>query len=42
MRECGRANRLPLAPAASRSAAIEADWPMQMVEIAGFTYCIVS
>ena len=38
----GSAKRLPLAPAASSSAPIDAACPMQMVEIAGFTYCIVS
>ena len=33
---------MPLAPTASSSAPIDAACPMQMVEIAGFTYCIVS
>src|SRR5438128_1251827 len=38
IRECGRANRLPLAPAQSRSAAIEAAWPMQLVEVAALLH----
>lgn len=42
MRAWGSAKRLPFPPAASSSAPIEAAWPMQMVEMAGFTYCIVS
>ena len=42
IRACGSANRLPFAPAARRSAPIDAAWPMQMVETSGFTYCMVS
>ena len=42
IRACGSAKRLPLAPAHRSSAPIEAAWPMQMVEMAGFTYCMVS
>src|SRR5207249_3106809 len=42
IRACGSANRLPRAPAQSRRAPIDAAWPIQMVEIDGFTYCIVS
>ena len=42
IRECGRAKRLPLAPAHRRSAPMDAACPMQIVETAGFTYCIVS
>ena len=42
MREWGREKRFPFAPAASRSAPIEAAMPMQVVETCGFTYCIVS
>ncbi len=42
IRACGSANRLPLAPAQQEHAPIDAAWPMQMVEVAGFTYCIVS
>ena len=42
IREWGRAKRLPLAPAHRSSAPIEAAWPMQIVEMAGFTYCMVS
>ncbi len=41
-RECGSADRLPLAPAASRNAAIEAARPMQIVFTGDFRYCIVS
>ena len=32
IRACGRAKRLPLAPAASSTAAAEAAWPKQKVE----------
>ncbi len=32
-RACSRASRLPLVPAASRTAAAEAAWPMQIVWI---------
>ncbi len=42
IRACGKAKRLPFVPAVSSSAPIEAAWPMQMVEMAGLTYCIVS
>ena len=42
MREFGRAKRLPLAPAASRTAPIDAAWPMQIVATSRRTYCIVS
>src|SRR2546428_6525003 len=42
IRAWGRANRLPLAPAASSSAPREAACPMQIVEMAGLTYCILS
>src|SRR5262245_33508044 len=42
IRECGRANRLPLAPAHRSRAPMEAAWPMQMVATAGLMYCIVS
>jgi hypothetical protein len=42
MRACGSEKRLPLAPAHSSSAPIEAACPMQMVEMAGLTYCMVS
>ena len=42
MRECGSAKRLPLAPAVRSSAPIEAACPMQIVEMSGFTYCMVS
>ena len=42
IRACGRAKRLPRAPALSSSAPMSAACPMQMVEMAGFTYCIVS
>ena len=38
----GRAKRLPVAPAASRTAPIEAAWPMQMVLTGAFRYWIVS
>lgn len=41
-RECGRAYRLPLAPPASSTAAIEAAIPMQIVMTSGLTYCMVS
>src|SRR2546426_6174465 len=42
IRACGSANRLPRAPAHSSSAPIDAACPMQIVEMAGFTYCMVS
>jgi hypothetical protein len=42
IREWGNANRLPLAPAHRSSAPIDAACPMQIVETAGLTYCIVS
>jgi hypothetical protein len=42
IRACGSENRLPRAPAASSSAPMLAACPMQIVEIAGFTYCMVS
>jgi hypothetical protein len=42
MREFGRANRLPCAPAARISAAIEAHWPTQIVVTSGRMNCIVS
>ena len=42
MRELGRLNRLPLVPAASSTAAIEAACPTQMVTISGLTKAIVS
>ena len=42
IRAWGSAKRLPLAPATSSSAPIEAAWPMQMVEMPGLTYCMVS
>ena len=42
IRAFGSANRLPLVPAASSTAAAEAAWPRQMVWISGRTYCIVS
>ena len=41
-REFGSAYRLPGAPAAISTAAIEAAMPMQIVETSGLTYCIVS
>ena len=42
MRAWGRAKRFPRAPAQRSRAPIEAACPMQMVEMAGFTYCMVS
>ena len=42
MREWGRAKRFPGSPADRRTAAMLAAWPMQRVEIFGFTYCMVS
>ena len=42
IRELGSENRFPFAPAASRTAAIEAAWPMQMVWTSGLMNCIVS
>ena len=42
MRELGRAKRLPLVPAASRTAAMDAACPMQMVLMSGLTNCMVS
>ncbi len=42
MRAFCSANRLPLVPAASSTAAAEAAWPMQIVWISGRTYCSVS
>ena len=42
MRELGSENRLPFAPAASSTAAIEAAWPMQIVCTSGLMNCIVS
>ena len=42
MRELGSENRLPLAPAASSTAAIDAAWPMQIVCTSGLMNCIVS
>ena len=41
-RECGSARRLPLAPAASRTAPMEAAWPMQIVATSQRMYCMVS
>jgi hypothetical protein len=38
----GSAYRLPLAPAASSTAAIDAAIPMQIVETGARTYCMVS
>ena len=40
--ELGSANRLPLAPLASRKAPIEAAIPMQMVDTSHLIYCMVS
>ncbi len=42
IRAFGSANRLPLAPAPSSTAAAEAAWPRQKVWISGWMYCIVS
>ena len=42
MRAWGRAKRLPLVPAASSTAAAEAAWPKQNVEMSGLTNFIVS
>ena len=42
IRECGRALRLPLVPAASRNDPIEAAMPMQIVFTGAFRCCIVS
>ncbi len=42
MREFGRLNRLPLVPSASRTAAMEAAWPTQMVTISGRMNAMVS
>jgi hypothetical protein len=42
MREFGREKRLPLVPAASSTAAMDAAWPMQKVCTSGLTNCIVS
>ncbi len=42
MRALGSAKRLPLAPAASSTAPIDAACPMQMVDTCGLTYCMVS
>jgi len=42
IREFGSEYRLPLAPAASKTAATEAACPMQVVATSGFTNCIVS
>jgi hypothetical protein len=42
MRACGRAKRLPSVPAARRTAAADAAWPMQIVDTSGLMYCIVS
>ena len=41
-RELGSAKRLPLAPAQSRKAPIEAAWPMHSVDTSGLTNCMVS
>jgi hypothetical protein len=38
----GEGEPLPPGPAASRTAAAEAAWPMQMVETSARTYCMVS
>ena len=40
--ELGSAKRLPLAPAASRKAPIEAAIPTHIVEMSGLMNCIVS
>ena len=42
MRECGSAERLPFAPAASSRAAMLAACPMQIVATSGLMNCIVS
>ena len=42
MRELGSEKRLPLVPAASSTAAIDAAWPMQIVCTSGRMNCIVS
>ena len=42
IREFDSANRLPLVPAASSTAAAEAAWPMQYVWISGRTNISVS
>ena len=42
MRELGRLNRLPFVPAASRTAAMEAACPTQMVTMSGLTKRMVS
>ena len=42
IRECGRAKRLPLAPAQSKSAPMDAAWPTQIVATAGLMCCMVS
>ncbi len=42
MREFGRAKRLPFVPAASRNAPMLAAWPTHVVQMSGFTNCIVS
>ena len=42
-RELGSAKRFPRAPAAIRTAAIDAAWPTQIVETSFLkTYCMVS
>ena len=41
-REFGSPERLPRVPAASRTAAMLAAWPMQMVATSGLMYCMVS
>ena len=42
IREWGRANRLPGAPAQSRNWPMLAARPKQMVDTSGRTYCMVS
>ena len=42
IRACGRANRLPSAPAQSRNWPIEAARPMQIVATSGAMNCMVS
>ena len=42
IRAWGRAKRLPLAPAPSSTAAAEAAWPKQKVDMSGLMYFIVS
>ena len=42
IRACGRANRLPWAPAPRRTAAAEAAWPKQNVDTSGLMYFMVS